>query len=113
SSPSDYVEWGATVYPGWLAVDQAAVALTETAPLLLTPGRRCQNGRPVPVDRDDWKRYVAALADVGRLARRTARDRNTEAFTDIAEKLNDACANCHKVYRDRGGSEGSGAARCQ
>ena len=24
--PFDYVEWGATVYPGWLAVDQAAVA---------------------------------------------------------------------------------------
>src|SRR2546427_9380068 len=35
-SPFDYVEWGATVYPGWLAIDQAAVALTESAPLLLT-----------------------------------------------------------------------------
>src|SRR6266699_1710620 len=27
-SPFDYVEWGATVYPGWLAIDQAAVALS-------------------------------------------------------------------------------------
>src|SRR5947207_15991689 len=50
-SPFDYVDWGATIYPGWLAVDQAAVAITETAPLLLTPGRRCQNGKPVPIDR--------------------------------------------------------------
>ena len=113
ASPFDYVEWGATVYPGWLAVDQAAIALAETAPLLLTPGRRCQNGRPVPVDRADWKQYVAALADVSRLAHMASQARNYEAFAGISEKLNDACANCHKVYRDRGGAEGSGAARCQ
>lgn len=113
ASPFDYVEWGSTVYPGWLSVDQAAVALTETAPLLLTPGRRCQNGRPVPVERADWKQFVAALVETGKLARRASKARNYEAFTDISEKLNDACANCHKVYRDRGGTEGSGATRCQ
>jgi len=109
----DYVDWGSTVYQGWLAVDQAALAITETAPLLLTPGRRCQNGKPVPVDRADWKQYVAALEDVGKLAYRESKARNYAAFTDIAEKLNDACANCHKVYRDKGGAEGSGATRCQ
>ena len=113
ASPFDYVEWGATVYPGWLAVDQAAVALTETAALLLAPGRRCQNGRPAPVDRADWKQFVAALVEVGQLAHRESRARNFEAFGGVSEKLNDACANCHKVYRDKGGSEGSGAARCQ
>jgi mono/diheme cytochrome c family protein len=113
SSPFDYVAWGATVYPGWLAVDQAAVALTETAALLLTPGRRCQNGRAVPVDHADWQRYVAALADAGRLAHRASQARNYEAFVDVSEKLNDACANCHKVYRDKGGTEGSGVGRCQ
>jgi mono/diheme cytochrome c family protein len=113
SSPFDYVEWGSTVYPGWLAVDQASVALTETAALLLTPGRRCQNGKAVPVDRADWKQYVAALVDVGQLAHRASRARNYEAFGDINEKLNDVCANCHKVYRDKGGAEGSGVARCQ
>jgi mono/diheme cytochrome c family protein len=109
----DYVEWGSTVYPGWLAVDQAAVAITESAALLLTPGRKCQNGKPVPVDRADWKQYVAALAETGKLAHRASQARNFDAFVDISEKLNDACANCHKVYRDKGGSEGSGAARCQ
>jgi mono/diheme cytochrome c family protein len=113
SSPFDYVAWGASVYPGWLAVDQAAIALTETAALLLTPGRRCQNGRPVPVDHADWQRYVAALADAGKLAHRASQARNFEAFVEVSDKLNDACANCHKVYRDRGGSEGSGAGRCQ
>jgi mono/diheme cytochrome c family protein len=109
----DYAEWGSGVYSGWLAVDQAAVAITETAPLLLTPGRRCQNGKPVPVDAADWKQYVAALSDVGKLAYQASKARNFEAFTDITEKLNDACANCHKVYRDKGGTEGSGGTRCQ
>jgi Cytochrome C oxidase, cbb3-type, subunit III len=113
SAPFDYVEWGSTVYPGWLAIDQAAVAITETAPLLLTPGRRCQNGKPVPVDRADWKQYVAALVDAGKLAHTASKARDYEAFVGISEKLNDACANCHKVYRDKGGTEGSGATRCE
>jgi len=113
AAPFDYVEWGSTVYPGWLSIDQAAVAITETAPLLLTPGRRCQNGRPVPVDRADWKQYVKELGEVGKLARRTSQARNYEAFIEVSEKLNDACANCHKAYRDKGGTEGSGATRCQ
>jgi mono/diheme cytochrome c family protein len=113
SAPFDYVEWGSTVYAGWLAVDQAAVALTETAALFLTPGRRCQNGRAVPVDRADWKQFVAALVDAGKLAHRASQARNYAAFVDISEKLNDACANCHKVYRDKGGAEGSGTNRCQ
>jgi len=113
SAPFDYVEWGSTIYSGWMAIDLAALALTETAPLLLTPGRQCQNGRPVPVDRPDWQQYVRELVDVGRLSRNAARARNFEAFVDISEKLSDACANCHRVYRDRGGTEGSGATRCQ
>ena len=112
-SPFDYVEWGTTVYPGWLSIDQAAVAIAESAPLLLTPGRRCQNGRPVPVDRADWKQYVAALVEVGKLAHKVSQTRNYDAFQEISEKLNDACANCHKVYRDKGGTEGSGITRCQ
>ena len=113
AAPFDYVEWGTTIYPGWLAIDQAAIAMTETAPLFLTPGRRCQNGRPVPVDRADWKQYVSELVDVGKLAHRASLARNFDAFNDISEKLTEACANCHKVYRDKGGTEGSGATRCQ
>jgi hypothetical protein len=111
--PFDYVDWGSTVYPGWMAIDQAAIALTETAPLFLTPGRRCQNGKPVPIDREDWKRYVADLVEVGKLAHKEAQARNFEAFISVSEKLNDACGNCHKAYRDKGGTEGSGVARCE
>jgi mono/diheme cytochrome c family protein len=112
--PFDYVIWGTTVYYGWQAVDQAALALVETAPLFLVPGRRCENGRPVPVDRADWKQYTAALVDVGKAAYTAAQSRSVDAVNKVAERLNETCANCHKVYRD-GAKEGSvaGATRCQ
>jgi mono/diheme cytochrome c family protein len=112
--PFDYVLWGSTVYYGWQSVDQAALALVETTPLFLLPGRRCENGRPVPVDRADWKQYTAALVDVGKAAYKAAQTRDVDAVNKIADQLNEACANCHKVYRD-GTREGSvaGATRCQ
>jgi len=65
------------------------------------------------MDRTDWKKYVSDLVEVGKLARRASQARNADAFIDISEKLNDACANCHKVYRDKGGTDGSGATRCR
>jgi mono/diheme cytochrome c family protein len=112
--PFDYVLWGSTVYYGWQVVDQAALAMIETAPLFLVPGRRCENGRPVPVDRADWKQYTAALVDVSRTAYRASQSRSVDAMNKVAEQLNEACANCHKVYRD-GAREGNtaGASRCQ
>jgi mono/diheme cytochrome c family protein len=112
--PFDYVVWGSTVYYGWQAVDQAALAIIETTPLFLLPGRRCENGRPVPIDRPDWKQYTAALVDVGRAAYRASQSRNVDAMNKVAEPLNDACANCHKVYRDSA-REGNiaGGDRCQ
>jgi mono/diheme cytochrome c family protein len=112
--PFDYTLWGATVYYGWQAVDQAALALIETTPSFLLPGRRCENGRPAPVDRADFKQYTAGLVDVAREVYKASQTRSMDNVAGIAEKLNDACANCHKVYRD-GAQEGNtaGAARCQ
>jgi mono/diheme cytochrome c family protein len=112
--PFDYVAWGGTVYYGWQVVDQAALALAETAPLFLVPGRRCENGRPVPVDRADWKQYTAALVDISKTAYRASQSRDVDAVNKVAEQLNDACANCHKVYRDAAQEGASaGAARCR
>jgi mono/diheme cytochrome c family protein len=112
--PFDYVLWGSTVYYGWQAVDQAALALIETAPLFLVPGRRCENGRPVPVERADWKQYTSSLVDAGRAAYRASQSRNVDAMNKVAEQLNETCAACHKVYRD-GAREGNsaGGSRCQ
>jgi S-disulfanyl-L-cysteine oxidoreductase SoxD len=112
--PFDYTLWGSTVYYGWQAVDQAALVLVETTPLFLLPGRRCENGRPVPVDRADWKQYTAALVDVGRAAYKAAQSRSVDAVNKVAAQLNETCASCHKAYRD-GAREGNtaGASRCQ
>ena len=112
--PFDYVLWGSTVYYGWQAVDQAALALIETSPLFLLPGRRCENGRAAPVDRADWRQYTAAVVEAGHAAYKASQSRNVDAVIKVAEQLNATCDNCHKVYRD-GGKEGAsaGAARCQ
>jgi len=105
----DYVAWGAGVYTGWLPIEQAAIAIIETSPLFLTPGRSCQNGLPVPVDRPDWKKYTTELMEIGRVAKEAAIAKKLDAFEEISEKLSDACQNCHRVYR----RDAPGAMRCQ
>ncbi len=62
-------QWGTDLYSGWDIVDYAALALAESAPLMLTPGRRCENGKPVPVNDPDldqnspkkWRRWGSGL----------------------------------------------------
>ena len=110
----DFVEWGATVYPGWEAIDLAALAIAESAPLFLVPGRRCENGRPVPVDRADWQEYTAAVVEAGRAAYRASQSRDWDAAIAVTDQLNAACDNCHQVYRDVGAEgRGVGADRCR
>jgi S-disulfanyl-L-cysteine oxidoreductase SoxD len=106
--PFDYVLWGQTQYAGWQAVDQAALALQETTPMFLLPGRRCENGRPVPINNADFKQTTQALIDLSRELYKISQSRNADALAGMADKLNDACANCHKVYRDVGTTEGGG-----
>jgi mono/diheme cytochrome c family protein len=106
--PFDYVLWGQTVYYGWQAVDQAALELIETTPLFLLPGRRCENGRPAPVNKADYQQYAQDLITLARELYKTSQSRSADAMVGMAERLNDACANCHKVYRDVGTAEGGG-----
>src|SRR5277367_4700919 len=48
----------ASTYGGWTAVENSAVALSEAANLLILPGRKCANGRPVPINNPDWAKFV-------------------------------------------------------
>jgi mono/diheme cytochrome c family protein len=111
-----WVDWGAGIYSGWQIVDYAAVAVTESAPLMLTPGRRCENGRPVPVDRPDWIKFSLELAEAGRVAYRASQMRSQQAVSDATSQLADACSHCHQVYRDkrgfRPGDPAAAAAHC-
>src|SRR5262245_6631878 len=111
-----WVDWGAGIYSGWELVDYAAIALAESTPLLLTPGRRCENGKPVPVERADWVRYVDQLAEAGRAAYRASQSRNRDAVDDVTNQIADACLQCHEAYRDKPGGTtddpSNKAARC-
>jgi len=111
-----WVDWGAGIYSGWQIIDYAAVAVAESAPLMLTPGRRCENGRPVPVNRPDWIKFSQELAEAGRVAYRASQMRSQQAVSDASNQLADACLHCHEVYRDkrgvRLGDPAANAARC-
>lgn len=48
----------ANTYSGWEAVENAAVALTDSVDLILAPGRSCQNGKPVPVGQADFQKFA-------------------------------------------------------
>jgi mono/diheme cytochrome c family protein len=110
------VDWGAGVYKGWELVDNAAMAIAEAAPLLLTPDRRCENGRRVPVERPDWVKHTQELVEAARAAYNASQSRSQTAVSDVTERLSDACFNCHVVYRDKGSGPpedpSNKAARC-
>jgi mono/diheme cytochrome c family protein len=88
------------VYAPWMVVDAAAISIAEIGPVLMQPGRRCENGKPVPFDRADWKQYVQGVVEAGRAAYRASQMRSQDAVSDATNTISDACANCHRVYRD-------------
>jgi hypothetical protein len=88
------------VYGGWTAVENAALAISETANLIMIPGRLCRNGRPVPLDRDDFKKFAQGLSDAGQAALKAAQSKNLDAMVEVSGTVSDACAACHEKYRD-------------
>lgn len=106
----NWAMWGNDLYSGWDIVDYAAIALAESAPLMLTPGRRCENGQPVPVNDPDWIRFTQEMAEVGKAAYRASQTRNQEKVSDITSDIADACLHCHQVFRDKVQRRGRGAA---
>ena len=99
-------EGGATstfagVYSGWQVVENAAVAVSEMANLIQIPGRLCENGKPVPLDREDFRKFSQGLADAGKAALKAAQSKNLDAMVDVSGTVTEACAACHEVYRDK------------
>jgi hypothetical protein len=88
------------VYGGWQAVENAAIAIEETANLIMIPGRMCSNGQPVPNDQEDFKKWAANLADAGAAALKAAQAKNLDQMVDVSGTVSDACAMCHEKYRD-------------
>ena len=99
-----------SAYSGWDVVENAAIALTDGVDLILTPGRRCQNGKPVPVQQADFQKFARAMRAAGLEVLQAAHTRNQEKVSDATNTLADACSNCHEVYRDKGPADSP--ARC-
>ena len=95
-----WATWGAGIYTGWQVVDNAAVALADVSPLLLTPGLRCENGRLAPVGDPDWIKFTERMMEVAKQTYKVSQTRNQEAVSDATGDLSDACAACHQAYRD-------------
>lgn len=99
-----------SAYSEWDKVENAAIAISDAVDLILTPGRRCQNGKPVPIGQPDFQRFARAMRAAGIVAFQAARTRNQEKVSDATNDIAEACSNCHEVYRDKGPADSP--ARC-
>ena len=110
-------EWGMGIYTGWPVVENAAAAIADASPLMLTPGLRCENGTLAPVNDPDWIRFTEDTIAVAKRTLRLAQTRSQDAVSEITGDLSDACAACHQAYRDVGRGRGAapgagGGGRC-
>jgi hypothetical protein len=90
-----------STFGGWQAIENAALALTESANLLLIPGRNCSNGLPVPMNDPAWARFVQELRDAGMMAYKAAQSKNQDRMIEVADNLAKACAGCHRKWREK------------
>lgn len=87
-------------YGKWEAVENSALALAEAASLLSIPGRKCANGRPVPIQNADWPKFVQGLREAGVTVYKAAQTKNQDKIVDAADVMTTACSNCHEKYRE-------------
>ena len=90
-----------STYGNWEAVENASLALTEAANLLLLPGRKCSNGLNVPLQNADWPKFVQGLRDAGMAAYKAAQSKNQDNILMAADTMSTACSNCHDKYREK------------
>jgi hypothetical protein len=90
-----------STFGGWQAVENAALALAESANLLSIPGRVCSNGVPVPMTDPAWATFVQQVRDSSMKAYKAAQAKDQDKMIELSETLSAACAGCHRKWRDR------------
>jgi len=90
-----------SVFGGWQAIENAALALAESATLLSVSGRVCANGAPVPVTDPAWATFVQEVRDASMQAYKAAQAKDQEKMIALSEGLSASCAHCHRKWRDR------------
>jgi len=78
-----------TTDEGWHAVESAAAVLTESANLLMMPGRSMGA---------DWNEYSVGMREAGKLAMKAALDQDPDALFKAGGQLYQVCRACHNQY---------------
>jgi hypothetical protein len=78
----------------WLALQSAAITLTESGNLLMLGSRARDRGR--------WMRMSRAMVDAGALALEAVKARNVDGLMNASDRIVLACETCHEPYRDAG-----------
>jgi hypothetical protein len=96
------------VFGGWEAVENSALTMADAADLLMTAGRKCSNGRDVPLANPDWAQLVQGLRDASMVSYKAALTKDRDKLIDASDVLARSCSNCHNKYRP-----GNAANRCR
>ena len=99
SEPSGSTDPLTGVFGGWEAVENSALTLADAADLLMTPGRKCANGRDVPLANADWVQMVNGLRDASMFAYKAALTKDRDKMLQASDVLATSCSNCHNKYR--------------
>jgi hypothetical protein len=89
----------ASIYAGWPAVENAAIAIAEGTKLLMLENRLCQNGLDVPLGDDEFLQYAREMEEVARAAAAVAATKDRDAMINATNDLAGGCENCHTQYR--------------
>jgi hypothetical protein len=90
-----------STYGKWEAVENSALGMAEAATLLTLPGRKCSNGRDVPLQNPDWAKFVQGLRDAAMISYNAAQAKSQDKILEATDALASACANCHDKYREK------------
>ena len=88
-------------FGGWQAVENAALALAESATLLTIEGRRCSNGVTAPTKDPAWAAFVQEVRDASMKSFAAAQAKDQDKIIELSETLSTACSGCHRKFRDR------------
>jgi hypothetical protein len=88
-------------FGGWTAVENAALALAESANLLAIEGRRCSTGVVAPTKDPVWTGFVRDLRAASMKAHAAAKAKDQEQMIAVADVLSATCTGCHRRFRDR------------
>ncbi len=91
----------ASTFGGWRAIENAALALAESANLMLLPGRVCSTGVVAPTSHPDWVHWVEDVRKVSLQAYDAAKSKDQDRMIAVAAALTEACGGCHRRWRDR------------